>query len=176
MKNIIWVQPDQTIAVTSIFDDVDSQEYAAQLKGQGDIPADFEAVGFDIYIPDTGWSHESHRWDGENVVVDFSAAQDETRSRLRAERESLFEANDLALRDAMLANDSEALCKETAERDRLRELLRIEYMRHNRLISPWDCVETDCPYLGKPIPRDGCKCLEDRQREHVAAVKKELGL
>ena len=60
--------------------------------------------------------------------------------------------------------------------DELRELLMYEFLRHDRLVAPWSCVEMDCPYLGKPIPKSGCKCYEDVQRKHVAAVKKELGL
>lgn len=60
--------------------------------------------------------------------------------------------------------------------DELRELLRIEYLRHNRIDSPWLCVEMDCPYLGKPVSKGSCKCHDDFQREHVAAVKRELGL
>ena len=59
---------------------------------------------------------------------------------------------------------------------RLRELLRVEFMRHNRIESPWECVEGDCPYLGKPIPRNGCACSLKFERDHVAAVKKELAI
>ena len=62
------------------------------------------------------------------------------------------------------------------ERDRVHELLRIEFLRHNRIEAPWQCVETDCPYLGKPVSKGSCKCYDDFQRAHVAAVKKELGL
>lgn len=62
------------------------------------------------------------------------------------------------------------------ERDRVRELLRIEFLRHDRIESPWHCVEMDCPYLGKPVSKGSCKCYDDFQRVHVAAVKKELGL
>ena len=59
--------------------------------------------------------------------------------------------------------------------EQLRELLRIEFLRNSRIETPWSCVEGDCPHLGKPIPKS-CKCYEEMQRQHVAAVRKELGL
>lgn len=58
----------------------------------------------------------------------------------------------------------------------LHELLAIEFMRHNRIQTPWDCVEEDCPHLGKPVPRSGCNCFLDFQKKHVAKVKTELGI
>ena len=60
--------------------------------------------------------------------------------------------------------------------DALRELLRIEYLRRNYFELPWKCTEADCPHFGKPLSRDGCTCVSDFERKHVAAVKKELGL
>ena len=60
--------------------------------------------------------------------------------------------------------------------DALRGLLRIEYMRRNYFELPWKCAEADCPHFGKPLSRDGCTCVSDFERKHVAAVKKELGL
>jgi len=58
----------------------------------------------------------------------------------------------------------------------LRELLRVEYLRNHRIESPWQCVEDGCPYLGKPIPKDGCKCYHKLATEHHSAVKREIGL
>lgn len=60
---------------------------------------------------------------------------------------------------------------------RLLELLRIEFLRqYSAVMAPWQCVEKDCPYLGKPVSKGSCKCYYDFERDHVAAVKKELGL
>jgi hypothetical protein len=61
-----------------------------------------------------------------------------------------------------------------SETERLRELLRVEFLRHSPVNSPWLCVEADCPYFGKPA--NSCLCVKGREREHVAAVKKEIGL
>ena len=62
------------------------------------------------------------------------------------------------------------------ERDRVLGLLRVEFLRHYRMDLPWCCVEGDCPNLGKPVPRTGCNCKRVYERDHVAAVKRELGL
>ena len=58
----------------------------------------------------------------------------------------------------------------------LRDLLRIEFLRHDHLELPWNCVEEDCPRFGKPLYLTGCTCRLGVERKHVAAVKKELGL
>lgn len=60
--------------------------------------------------------------------------------------------------------------------DELRELLRIEYLRHNVIESPWNCVEADCPRFGKSVFMSGCDCKLGFERTHVKAVKRELGL
>ena len=63
-----------------------------------------------------------------------------------------------------------------ADAKRLRELLRIEYMRHDHLELPWNCAESDCPRFGKSLYLTGCNCVHEFKAKHVAAVKKELGL
>lgn len=63
-----------------------------------------------------------------------------------------------------------------AERDALRELLRIEYLRHDHLELPWKCVEADCPRFGKSLYLTGCNCVNEFKAKHIAEVKKELGL
>ena len=60
--------------------------------------------------------------------------------------------------------------------DELRELLRIEYLRHGAIETPWICVEADCPRSGKSVFVTGCNCKLDFEMRHIAAVKKELGL
>ena len=58
--------------------------------------------------------------------------------------------------------------------EHLTNLLRDEWKLHNRLDSPWNCVNEDCPYLGKPIPRAGCKCFTEAKMEHAAKVQEAL--
>jgi hypothetical protein len=60
--------------------------------------------------------------------------------------------------------------------DTLLELLRIEFLRHDRIEAPWQCVEMDCPRLGQPVSKGACKCYEDYQRKHVVSVRKALGI
>ena len=55
------------------------------------------------------------------ITWDIDAAKEITRERLRNERKTLFEANDIKLRDAILANNDGDIAKFTAERDRLRD-------------------------------------------------------
>ena len=64
-----------------------------------------------------------------------------------------------------------------AERvDTLRDLLRVEFLRHDHLELPWKCVEADCPRFGKSLYLTGCNCLEDFKRQHIAAVRKALDI
>ncbi len=60
--------------------------------------------------------------------------------------------------------------------DELRELLRIEYLRHGAIETPWICVEADCPRSGKSVLVTGCNCKLDFEMRHIAEIKKELGL
>ena len=49
--NIIWKKTDDTLAVTSIFDETtSSSEHAVLLKERGDIDPEWVAVGFDVEI------------------------------------------------------------------------------------------------------------------------------
>jgi hypothetical protein len=56
------------------------------------------------------------------IGFDIDECRKITEQRLRRERVSLFEKNDLALRDAMLENDTDAVNRAIAERDRLRDI------------------------------------------------------
>jgi hypothetical protein len=60
--------------------------------------------------------------------------------------------------------------------DKLRELLRIEFLLRNSMDAPWHCVEGDCPYLGKPMVKNRCKCFDDKCHAHLIDVKAELKL
>jgi len=72
MKNIIWKQPNDTIAVTSIFDSSDPQEHAQLIKSRGDVPADWIDVAYDWQDfplePQEAW-----RWDSNQIVIDPDA-------------------------------------------------------------------------------------------------------
>lgn len=122
MSNILWAQPSGALALTSIFDGSDPAEHADLLLWRGDIPADWVIAGLDVTWPVSGWQHEAHRFVDGAVVVDFAAAVEVTKARLRLEREPLFAANDLLLRDALIEGDEAKRLTGVAERDRLRAL------------------------------------------------------
>lgn len=72
MSNIIWKQPNNTLAVTSIFDGSSPQDHAVLLKYRGDVPADWTAVAFD-HQSFPSEAQESWRWDGTQIVVNADA-------------------------------------------------------------------------------------------------------
>jgi hypothetical protein len=59
------------------------------------------------------------------VGFDLEIAKEITKDRLRRERLEFFEKNDLALRDAMLENNTDAVNHAIAERDRLRDITNL---------------------------------------------------
>lgn len=126
--NILWIQESGVLALTSIFDGSDPSEHAEVLKERGDIPAGWRVAGVNVDWPDTGWPHEAHRWNGQAVVIDYDAAVEITKTRLRVERAPLLAANDLLLRDAMIDGDQEKQRAAVAERDRLRDITNIEHL------------------------------------------------
>lgn len=69
MKNIVWKQSNNTLAVTTIFEDSDSHEYAVFLKDRGDVESDWEAVAFDLESFPLE-AQESWRWDGSQIIID----------------------------------------------------------------------------------------------------------
>ena len=59
------------------------------------------------------------------IDFDITKARDITKDRLRRERISLFEKNDILLRDAIVEGDQEKINIATKERDRLRDITLI---------------------------------------------------
>lgn len=56
------------------------------------------------------------------ITFDITDARTITKARLRKERLSKLEANDICLRDAMLENDAEKIAAAIVERNRLRDI------------------------------------------------------
>lgn len=91
MKNIIWQMENGHLAVTSILDDsLDSKEFAAKLKQNGDLPANFTAVLFDVpALP----SEDAQFWKLEagRITVDtasaLAVAKSQAWERIKAERD-----------------------------------------------------------------------------------------
>ena len=67
-----------------------------------------------------------------------------------------------------------AIFKEFDEESaRVRGLLRDEFNRHAGGVSPWDCTERDCPYVGNPMIKS-CGCYREATKKHIAAVLLEI--
>lgn len=62
--NIIWQQPNETLAVTSIFDGSDPVEHAQLLQSRGDVPSDWVVVATDYQGSFPNTPQEYWRWDG----------------------------------------------------------------------------------------------------------------
>jgi hypothetical protein len=73
MANILWIQPNQTLALTSIIiEDVKPEDHAKELQERGDVPSDWTIAGYDVEWPDDGYPHEAYRWVDGKVVADTS--------------------------------------------------------------------------------------------------------
>lgn len=59
---VVWSRPDGGISITTVIKGT-SQEEAVRLKAIGDIPADWEAVAYDVVIPSTRGRRNHWRWD-----------------------------------------------------------------------------------------------------------------
>jgi hypothetical protein len=74
MANILWIQPDQTLALTTIIiDGIDSQLHAIELQERGDIPSDWTIAGYDVEWPTDGYPQEAYRWVNNTIQVDQTA-------------------------------------------------------------------------------------------------------
>lgn len=94
MANILWIQPNQTLALTSIIaDDISAQDHAIELQERGDIPADWVIAGYDVEWTNDGYPHEAYRWDGEKVYADTNyvapAPAEPTKAELLAQLQAL---------------------------------------------------------------------------------------
>jgi hypothetical protein len=73
MANILWIQPNQTLALTSIIiDGVSPQDHAKELQERGDVPSDWTIADYDVEFP-TEHPQETYRWNGTSIVVDETA-------------------------------------------------------------------------------------------------------
>lgn len=125
MTNILWKQPNNVLAITSIFDNSDPTEYAQLLQSRGDIPFDWILLATNVeWSSDQRWKHETYRYDGSNVVVDYTQAVEETKEKLRAERAPLLAQLDIDYIKALETNsDTTAI---VTEKQRLRDITNID--------------------------------------------------
>ena len=122
--NIIWEKPDKGLAITFMFDSTTSPEtHADLLKDRGDIPSDWSCVAVNAEWIESEWSHECYRWRDTKVVIDLEEAKNETKARLRKDRDSLWNDLDVSYFKAIeVAADTTIII---SEKQRLRDVTKL---------------------------------------------------
>lgn len=73
MANILWIQPNQTLALTMLaIDNITPEDHAKELQERGDVPSDWVIAGYDVGFP-SEYPHEAYRWVNNQIVVDETA-------------------------------------------------------------------------------------------------------
>lgn len=71
MPNILWIQPDQTLALTILaIDEITPQDHAIELQERGDVPADWTIAAYDVEWPNDGYPHEAYRWNKKKKIIE----------------------------------------------------------------------------------------------------------
>lgn len=73
--NILWIKPDQTLAITNISSSVDPRLYAAQLQRTDGVPSTWVLAATSVVWPTNPMFQECYRWDGSAIVVDNNLYQ-----------------------------------------------------------------------------------------------------
>lgn len=121
MKNIVWKKENGGCAITHIFDpSIVNEEHAIELKARGDIPAGWEAVAFDVEIPEDrtfrdAWTHD------EWIKVDMGKAKEIWRDKIRADRKPILESLDVAFIRALETDDTELAGDIRAQKQAIRD-------------------------------------------------------
>lgn len=94
MPNILWIQPDETLALTILASvKITPEAHAIELQERGDVPSDWRIAGYDVEWPDDGYPHEAYRWVNGKVVADTNyvapSAPEPTAAELMAELAAL---------------------------------------------------------------------------------------
>ena len=90
MSNILWIQPNQTLALTSIIiDGVSPQDHAKELQERGDVPSDWAIAGYDVDFP-SEHPHEAYRWNGTSIIVDETALAEINAKNAQPTKEELL--------------------------------------------------------------------------------------
>jgi hypothetical protein len=71
--NIIWKKTNEELAISFLSEEVIAKEHAVFLKEQNILPSTWEAVAFDIVVPNHWGNQEDFRFDGNVVYVDINA-------------------------------------------------------------------------------------------------------
>lgn len=123
MNNIIWLQPNDTLAVTSIWIDQPSDEHAELLLSRGDVPSDWQVLAYDVVDFPTWKRQEDWVWSNGKIEVDFDRAKESTKERLRIERQGLLQDLDIQFQRAQETKSSTT--RIVAEKERLRDITNL---------------------------------------------------
>ena len=90
MSNILWIQPNQNLALTTIANEnLIPQEYAIEIKNNGDVPSDWVVADYNVDYPNE-YPHEAYRWDGEKIVLDETALNEINAKNAEPTKEELL--------------------------------------------------------------------------------------
>jgi hypothetical protein len=122
MNNIIWLQPNNTLAVTSIWNDDTAEDHAQLLLSRGDVPSNWQILAYNCESFPTWPRQEDWIWE-DGVVVDFDRAKESTKERLRLERSGLLADLDVQFQRALETNSDTS--EIVAEKERLRNITNL---------------------------------------------------
>lgn len=123
--NILWKQADETLVLVQMPEKTDPVYFIQVLQDQGQVHPTWQLCGANVtWSSDTRWKQETYRWDGKNVIVDHTAAIEETKNRLIQERAPLLVNIEQQIQQNLAAGiDSTSLF---ADKQRLLDLTNID--------------------------------------------------
>ena len=90
MSNILWIQPNQTLALTNIIlEDITPQNHAKELQERGDVPNDWIIAGYNVNFPNEH-PQEVYRWNGSSIILDEKALTEITAKNAQPTKEQLL--------------------------------------------------------------------------------------
>lgn len=115
-NKIALVSPNTQISLETVFDGLPKDRPMITVE-DNDLPSkDDLAEFFDALTVD---------FSNSSIGFNIDSAREITKQRLRRQREPLFTKVDIAIRDAMLEQNSTALKDAIAQRDRLRDITKL---------------------------------------------------
>jgi hypothetical protein len=90
MSNILWIQPNKTLALTNlVIDTITPQDHAQELIIRGDVPNDWTIAAYNVDYPND-YPHKAYRWDGEKIVLDEIALNEINAKNANPTKEQLL--------------------------------------------------------------------------------------
>jgi hypothetical protein len=90
MSNILWIQSNQTLALTILsVDDITPQEHAIELQKRGDIPSDWVIAAYNVDFP-SEHPQEAYRWNGTEIIVNEIALAEINAKNAQPTKEQLL--------------------------------------------------------------------------------------